>query len=64
LVAYLCIYWKLIGDQRAGTPFIKEMPAPLVRTVPAVRSYRYMVINNQLLLVDPGTGIVEADLTE
>jgi hypothetical protein len=39
------------------------MPAPLVRTVPAVRSYRYMVINNRLLL-DPGTGIVEADLTE
>ena len=28
------------------------------------RSYRFMVINNSLLLVDPASGIVVADLTE
>jgi hypothetical protein len=33
-------------------------------TVPAVRSYRYMVINNRLLLVDPTTGIVVAEVND
>jgi hypothetical protein len=33
-------------------------------TVPALRSYRYMVINNRLLLVDPATGYVVADVSE
>jgi len=36
----------------------------VVTSVPAVRSYRYMVINNRLLLVDPATGVVVADVTE
>ena len=35
-----------------------------VATVPAVRSYRYMVINNRLLLVDPATGIVVAEVND
>jgi hypothetical protein len=29
-----------------------------------VRPYRYMVINNRLLLVDPATGIVMAEVTD
>jgi hypothetical protein len=29
-----------------------------------VRSYRYMVINNRLLLVDPATGLVVAEMTD
>ena len=36
---------------------LAPMPQAVVATVPAVRSYRYMVINNRLLLVDPATGI-------
>jgi hypothetical protein len=40
------------------------VPQAAVTSVPAVRSYRYMVINNRLLLVDPASGIVVADVTQ
>ncbi len=53
-----------VGSRVTDAYALAPMPAPLVRTVPAVRSYRYMVINNRLLLVDPATGIVVADMTE
>jgi hypothetical protein len=53
-----------VGSRVTDAYALAPMPAPLVRTVPAVRSYRYMVVNNRLLLVDPATGIVMADLTE
>ena len=53
-----------VGSRVTDAYALAPMPAPLVRTVPAVRSYRYMVVNNRLLLVDPATGIVVADLTE
>ena len=49
-----------IGDAYALAP----MPRTVAATVPAVRSYRYMVINNRLLLVDPATGIVVAEVTD
>jgi hypothetical protein len=49
-----------VGDAYALAP----LPQSVVTTVPAVRSYRYMVINNRLLLVDPATGLVVADMTE
>ena len=49
-----------VGDAYALAP----LPQSVVTTVPAVRSYRYMVINNRLLLVDPATGVVMADVTE
>jgi len=53
-----------VGSRVTDAYALAPMQAPLARTVPAVRSYRYMVINNRLLLVDPATGIVVADLTE
>jgi hypothetical protein len=40
------------------------MPRAVAATVPSVRSYRYMVINNRLLLVDPATGIVVAEVND
>jgi hypothetical protein len=40
------------------------MPQAVASTVPGVRSYRYMVINNRLLLVDPATGIVVAEVND
>jgi hypothetical protein len=49
-----------VGDAYALAP----MPQAVVSTVPAVRSYRYMVINNRLLLVDPATGLVVAEVTD
>ena len=49
-----------VGDAYALAP----MPRAVAATVPAVRSYRYMVINNRLLLVDPATGIVVAEVND
>ena len=40
------------------------MPRAVAATVPAVRPYRYMVINNRLLLVDPATGLVVAEVND
>ena len=47
-----------VGDAYAWAP----MPRAVVEAVPAVRSYRYRVINNRLLLVDPATGTVVGEV--
>jgi hypothetical protein len=53
-----------VGSRVTDAYALAPMPRAIINSVPAVRSYRYMVINNRLLLVDPATGIVVADLTE
>ena len=53
-----------VGSRVAESYALAPMPSSVVATVPAVRPYRYMVINNRLLLVDPATGIVVADITQ
>jgi hypothetical protein len=53
-----------VGSRVTDAYALAPMPQAVVAAVPGVRSYRYMVINNRLLLVDPATGIVVADLTE
>jgi hypothetical protein len=58
-----------VADYTVGTRVrdayaLAPMPQAVVASVPNVRSYRYMVINNRLLLVDPATGYVVADMTE
>ena len=40
------------------------VPRVVVNPTPAPTAYRYMVINNRLLVVDPTTGIVMADVTQ
>ena len=53
-----------VGSRVSDAYALAPLPQSVVTTVPAVRSYRYMVINNRLLLVDPATGVVMADVTE
>jgi hypothetical protein len=53
-----------VGARVTDAYALAPMPRAVVATVPAVRSYRYMVINNRLLLVDPATGYVVADVSE
>jgi len=57
-------YAYAVGSRVADAYAWAPMPQAVVTNVPAVRSYRYMVINNRLLLVDPATGIVVADVTQ
>ena len=37
---------------------LHEIPAPVVTEIPSVRRYRYMVVNNEVVLVDPATSEV------
>src|SRR5262245_30355772 len=49
-----------VGSRVADAYALAPMPQAVVSSVPATRSYRYMVINNRLLLVDPATDLVVA----
>jgi hypothetical protein len=57
-------YAYAVGSRVEDASALAPMPQAVASTVPAVRSYRYMVINNRLLLVDPATGIVVAEVNE
>jgi hypothetical protein len=53
-----------VGTRVAPNVQLAPLPPAAIAAVPAMRQYRYMVINQRLLLVDPDTGIVVADLTQ
>jgi hypothetical protein len=57
-------YAYAVGSRVTDADALAPMPQAVVTSVPAVQSYRYMVINNRLLLVDPATGIVVAEVTD
>jgi hypothetical protein len=57
-------YAYAVGSRVADASALAPMPQAVASTVPVVRSYRYMVINNRLLLVDPTTGIVVAEVND
>ena len=56
--------YAAVGSRVSDAYALAPMPQSVVATVPAVRSYRYTIINNRLLLVDPATGIVVAEVTD
>lgn len=46
----------------AATP-LAPLPPALIADVPAIRSYRYITVGPRVLLVDPDTGVIVADVT-
>lgn len=52
-----------VGTRLTQTVAPAPIPAPVIASIPAVQSYRYVVVNNHVLLVDPTTGLVVADLS-
>ena len=46
------------GVRVPSTVELSEIPTTVVQDVPTVRRYRYMVINNEVVLVDPATSEV------
>jgi flavorubredoxin len=40
------------------------VPQEIAVEVPAIRSYKYMVVNDRVVLIDPATGEVVAELAE
>lgn len=52
----------VVGDRVAPSVQLTAFPDRVVRTVPAMRGYRYMVVNDRLLLVDPATSTVVEEI--
>jgi hypothetical protein len=53
-----------IGTRLPSTVATYGMPARVVTHAPAVQSYNYAVVGGRTYLVEPGTGVVVADLTQ
>lgn len=47
-----------LGARVPQTVELQEIPTAVVQEVPSVRRYRYMVVNNEVVLVDPATSEV------
>jgi len=47
-----------LGARVPQTVELQEIPSAVVEEVPNVRRYRYMVVNNEVVLVDPATSEV------
>jgi hypothetical protein len=62
--AYAGDYALAVGSPVPRAAPLAPFPQPLVTRVPVLQGYKYMVINNRLLLVDPATSVVVADLTQ
>jgi uncharacterized protein DUF1236 len=53
-----------VGTRVPNTVELYPVPESLAVEVPAVRPYRYMVVNGRVVLVDPATSQVVADISE
>jgi hypothetical protein len=52
----------VVGDRVPPSVRLTAFPERIVREVPATRGYRYMVVNDRLLLVDPATSTVVEEI--
>jgi hypothetical protein len=52
-----------VGTVVPQTIQLAGVPSGLAVQVPATRGYQYAVVNNRVLLIDPATGIIVADVT-
>jgi len=53
-----------VGMRVPDTVELQAVPDTLVTEVPAVRSYKYMTVNNRVWLVDPATSQIVAEVDE
>jgi hypothetical protein len=56
-------YAYAVGTRVPATVRLAPLPPALVAEVPIVRPYRYMIYNSRVLLIDPATSTVVADVT-
>ncbi|MEA2906053.1 MAG: hypothetical protein QOI12_3440 [Alphaproteobacteria bacterium] len=57
-------YAYAVGTRVAPSARLAPLPPAVVAEVPAIRSYRYMVYQNRVLLIDPATSIIVGEATE
>jgi len=53
-----------VGTRIPDSATLYAVPQDIAVEVPAVRSYKYMVVNNRVLLVDPATSEVVAEVMD
>lgn len=53
-----------VGTRIPSNARLYAVPQDLAVEVPAVRSYKYMTVNSRVLLVDPATSEVVAEVAE
>jgi len=53
-----------VGSRVPERVQLYEVPAPVAVEVPAVRTYRYMMVNDRVVLVDPATSEVVAEFAD
>jgi hypothetical protein len=53
-----------VGMRVPETARLYAVPQPVIEEVPVTRPYKYMVVNSRVLLVDPATSEVVAELND
>jgi hypothetical protein len=53
-----------VGTRVPQTARLYEVPQDVAVEVPAVRSYKYMMVNDRVVLVDPATSEIVADFAD
>jgi len=53
-----------VGMRVPETVTLYDVPRSLVTEVPGVRTYKYMLVNNRVWLVDPATSEIVAEVAE
>ncbi|MGN6461751.1 MAG: DUF1236 domain-containing protein [Pseudolabrys sp.] len=53
-----------VGMRVPDTVELQPVPDTVVTEVPAIRSYKYMTVNNRVWLVDPATSQIVAEVDE
>jgi len=53
-----------VGTRVPESVELYAMPQEVAVEVPAIRSYKYMVVNDRVVLIDPATSEVVAELAE
>jgi hypothetical protein len=53
----------VVGGRVPAATQLAPLPPALIADVPAIRSYRYITVGESVLLVDPDTGVIVADVT-
>lgn len=51
-----------MGDRVPARTRLRVIPEQLAVEIPVIKRYRYMVVNNHVLLVDPETSTVAAEI--
>jgi hypothetical protein len=54
----------VVGGRVPAATQLAPLPPALIADVPAIRSYRYITVGPRVLLVDPNTGVIVADVTQ